>query len=141
MAETDWPVFLYEKLSTFSPLLSLLPQPQPDKSIFGAGVLESAPDKKPFIVIHIDSEVPNPSFPGHSLTRATIYAHGEQGDYMVQADLLRQVRAALAPNATGTAHAQGLCRWAGNSGDLSDEIMRTLVRTSTFELYGRDGQL
>jgi len=141
MADTKWPDFLFAKLSSFGPLLSLLPQPHPEQSIYGAGKLESAPALKPFLVINTDSEVPNPSFPGHSLTRVTVYAHGEQGDYTVQADVLRQVRAALAPNATGTAHPEGLCRWAGNSGDLSDEIMRTLVRTSTFELYGRDGQL
>lgn len=139
MSDVDWRVWLYETISNDDALLALVPA----DNIYGGGSLLAPPETKPFLVIRLEPEDPGP-FPGVSRQRASLWAHDEPGDYMRIGSVLRACRAALVGsgatvgqvvNAAGAVAAS----WQGDSGDLADPDYGTILRTSSYDLMGRDG--
>jgi len=136
MSDAAWDVFLYQKLTNTGVLVDLVGGID---NIYGPGRLEGPPDTKPFIVIRQEAEVPA-SIPSRSVSNWSVYAHDDPGDYMRIGDALRAVRAALAPDAQGLGqHPGGICRWAGDSANLSDEVNRTICRYGSYQFIGKDG--
>lgn len=133
-----WRPWIYQTLISDIALAALLPQ----SSIFGAGSIKSPPKVRPFLVIKMDPEIPGP-FPGVGRGGATLWAHDEPGDYMRLDSLLSAARAALgcAEMPLGQVAQVGAIgiRWQGDSQDLSDSDFGTIVKTSTYELLGEDG--
>jgi hypothetical protein len=137
MAATDWGVFLYQTLKDLGPLLAVV---QDEANIYGPGRLSGSPEVKPFVVIRKETEVPA-TIPGRSISTWSVYAHDDPGDYMRTEAALRAVRAALAPEEDGSGQhvGAGVCRWAGDSPGLSDEVLGTIYIYSTYQFFGRDG--
>lgn len=138
MSSVDWRVWAYDQLSVDDALLALLPA----ESMFGAGSIEKPPSKKPFLVIQLGEEVPGP-FKAVSRQRLTLYGHDEPGDYMRLGAILRACRSALvgADAQVGAVLAVGgvAVSWQGDSGDLADTDYGTILRTSSYDLHGKDG--
>jgi hypothetical protein len=138
----DWPVWMRVVLKNDPAVLDILPAGE--NGIYAAGSLKGPPDKKPFLVVHTDSDARGP-FPGMGLTLMSIHAHDEPGSYNRVRLLLHRARQALAGAALeqavkGTgAEAGGFCRWLNDSADLADEGFKTIVRTSQYQLTGADG--
>lgn len=137
MADTDWRVWLFDRLRLNAPLTTLLPA----VNMFGAGSLTVAPEVKPFMVIRLEPEQPGP-YPGSNRARATLWVHDEPGDYMRIDAVLKAAKTALV-GAAQVAPAAGVgaiaCAWRGNSSDLSDPDYKTIMRNSTYDLIGKDG--
>lgn len=139
MSVVDWRVWLRERLLAHSPFTDLIPE----ESLFAAGSLVAAPNKKPFLVIRLEPESPGP-FEGVSLQRSSLWCHDEPGNYMGIGAVLDAAKVAIVGSGARVAQVVGVAggvaaQWQGNSGDLADPIYGTILRTSTFDLHGRDG--
>lgn len=136
MADTAWDVYLYQTLSTDGPLLDIVGGVE---NVYGPGALEGPPATKPFVVLRQETEIPA-SIPGRSVSNWSVYVHDDPGDYMRIGAALAAVRAALAPDVQGLGqHPGGVCRWAGDSANLSDEVNHTIVRYGSYQFMGKDG--
>lgn len=137
----NWRTWLYENVTGNAPLLTLLPQPNPEASIHGAGSLQAPPVNRPFLVIKMEPTVPGP-FPGAYRGRVAFWAHDEPGDYLRLDSLLSAVRQGLgcAGGVVGQVVQVGAVgvRWQGDSADLSDPDFGTILRTSTYDLLGKE---
>jgi hypothetical protein len=140
MSDVDWRIWIWDRLRNSQALLDLLPD---EFSIYGAGSLTVAPDDKPFIVIHIGDEFYQ--MPGISRTIAYIFAHDEPGNYLLIDSTLLTVRnvlcgmgetvGAVYPPPSGGI----VAKWNGDGPDQSDQALQTVMRRSTYELLGRNG--
>lgn len=138
----DWPLWMRIKLKDDPSLLAWLPAGA--DGIYGAGALEGPPGKKPFIIIHTDDDARGP-FPGMGISRLSVHVHDQPGTYSRIRTILHLCRTILCGQWTegqcigSGAEAGGLIRWINDSADLADEGFKTIVRTSQYELRGRDG--
>jgi len=139
MSSVDWRIWLFDRLRENTGVTELVPV----ESMYGAGSLEASPADKPFVVIHVGSEVTE--IPGISRTMATVWAHDEVGNYLTIDDLLQRVRNTLCGNGetTGQVLTSGgiAARWVGDGPDQSDPVLGTLMRSSTYRLLGRNGNV
>lgn len=137
MSQTDWRVWVGQKLANDVALIALIPA----ALHFPAGSLEGAPDTKPFMVIRFESEVPG-QFEGICKNRATLFIHDEPGSYTGIDDVLKAAKVALvgADARVGQAVTEGgvAVQWQGNSGDLADPTYGTILRTASYDLHGKD---
>lgn len=135
MSDMDWRIWLYDRLSLATPVTDLVPE----TSIYGAGSMDETPSEKPFLVVQVGQEFY--SFPGKTETLATIWAHDSVGNYLLIDSILDVVRDALCgPNQTiGQVSPNGICKWASTSPDQADQGFGTLMKHSTYQLFGRNG--
>lgn len=136
MAATDWGVYLYQLLKNDGDFISAIDGVD---NLYGPGRLQGSPATKPFATLRRETEVPA-TIPGRSVSTWAVYVHDDAGDYMRTEAALRAARAALAPEEDGLGqHPGGMCRWAGDSPGLSDEVLGTIYIYSTYQFFGRDG--
>jgi hypothetical protein len=140
MSDVDWRVWTFDKLANDAALIALLSSAD---NIFGGGSLLAPPETKPFLVIRLDPEVRGP-FIGVSRQRVTLWAHDEPGDYMALDSVLRACRAALVGSGATVGQVTGTpggvaVSWQGDSGDLADPDYGTILRTSSYDFQGKDG--
>lgn len=127
----NWRAWLYEVLTTDATVAALVP-PQ---RVHAAGSLEAREEVKPFIVIRLGfnaSELNDGDEPHVTAQDAAIWVHDEPGSYKLIDAILWAVRNAL----VGQVPSAIACTWQGDSGELSDPDQGTIVRNSTYRLFG-----
>lgn len=139
MADATWREWVYQKLIADVGVTAIVPV----ASIYGGGSVTAPPANKPFIVIRQGTEVRGP-YPGISATTVSVWVHDEPGDYLRIGQALKAIRAALVGAGGHTAATPGAtggvaCRWAGESDDLADDFLKTIVRNASYSLNGKDG--
>lgn len=127
----NWRVWMKETLDAAG--LTGIPPAQ----ITAAGSLEATPPvaQRPFIVIRVGPKLRGP-FPGVHVHNAAIWVHDEPGDYGRIDTALEEIRAAIegsVPEADGVA-----ARWLGDSQELADDLLGTILRNTTYQLNGKD---
>lgn len=130
----NWRVWAFNKLKAYLGLTALVPI----GSMYGAGALTGTPGNKPFIVVSIGleaAELRDDAKPVSSSQYLTVYAHDEPGDYLRIDSVLIQVRQALEGVVPDS---MGMCAiWQGQSQDLGDDLLGTIMRSAEFRLIGR----
>lgn len=109
-------------------------------TVFAAGALTGSPpsDQRPFIVINVGSDYPelnDGDAPAWSKRTASIWVHDDPGSYDRIDDIIPAIRAALVgqvaqPDAIAIT-------WDGDSDQLADDMMGTIVRNTNYQLIGR----
>ncbi len=128
----NWRAWIYDKLTADAAVLALVPAPR----IQAAGSLEARENVKPFIVIRLGSEAPelnDGDAPHITAQDATVWVHDEPGSYKRIDTIIKAVRNVL----VGQVPTAVAAIWQGDSGELSDPEQGTIVRNSTYRLYGR----
>ena len=126
----NWRKWILDNLVASTDLTDLIPADR----IYGGGSVASAKSEKPFIVITLSDEVPTVADAVQFV--GSIWIHDEPGDYGLIGDCLKLVRDALPYQVTETG---GLvCSWLGNSGDLANDLYKTITRNAQFNLLGRE---
>jgi hypothetical protein len=127
----NWRTWLKETLSEDTQLTELVPA----DSIIGAGGLEGVPTP-PFIVINLgpqDVVFNEADMPEITEYTASIWAHDRPGSYDFIDSVLFEIQIAL----VGQVADEGICRWQGDSGELADDVLKTITRNSNYLLIGR----
>lgn len=123
---------LYTAVTTSSPLTTLVPV----ERIVARDALEERLET-PFIIFAMLEELPRLG-PVRS-QQVDFWVHGEPGDYTEVDKVIAQLEATVP--AILQAEGQGwrimTAEWVGNGSDLSDDELRTSVRTGSFQLVGR----
>ena len=128
----NWRSWLYTRITTDVGVLALLPV----GSVFAAGSMEGREDTRPFVVVRLGSntaELNDADEPYVTNQEAAIWVHDEPGSYKRIDDTLAALRAALA----GQVNEAIAAIWQGDSPELSDPDQGTIVRYSSYRLYGR----
>jgi hypothetical protein len=131
-----WRTYAAEQLRQYAPLTAQIPTRQ----MLAAGSMTARPESVPFLIIEIGSVYTGP-FPGVSEQDLYIHVHDEPGDFMRIDEMLRLVRLAMMSGSdlqTNSARIAGgiACSWANDSRDLSDDMYRTIYKTSSYTLRG-----
>ena len=128
----NWRAWLHTRITTDVGILALLPA----TSIFAAGSMEGREATRPFAVVRLGgnlSELNDADKPYAISQDAVVWVHDEPGSYKRIDAILELVRAALAGQVTEAIAAI----WQGDSPELSDPEQGTIVRYSSYRLYGR----
>jgi hypothetical protein len=128
----NWRAWMYDKLTADAAVLALVPA----QRIQAAGSLEARENVKPFIIFRLGSnvsELNDADAPHVTAQDAAVWVHDEPGSYKRIDTILEAVRAAL----VGQVPTAIAATWQGDSGELSDPEQGTIVRNSTYRLYGR----
>lgn len=132
----DWRTWAYDRLRLDATILADVPA----GSIYGGGSLTGAPSSRPFIIISFGTNLPeinDADVPVATSQRATIYVHDTPGDYLRIGRILRNVRTVLAGNVTGMSSGGILGTWEGDSGDLADDLFKTIMRFGEYRFAGK----
>ncbi|MGI0002439.1 MAG: hypothetical protein ACRD42_05105 [Nitrososphaeraceae archaeon] len=136
MSDIDWRIWIYDKLRNYTAFIDLVPEAR----IFGAGSLVGVPEK-PFVVIHVGNEFREG--PGLSRTTGTIWAHDDTGNFLLIDSILSEVRNALCGMGESIGWVTGpggiACQWDNDGPDQSDQGYGTLMRSTQYQLLGRNG--
>lgn len=132
----DWRTWAFNRLRNRAQLTAILTSGEAD--IYGAGSLTGAPADKPFIVLGFGIETPELRDDVKSVSTSqymTVFVHDEPGDYLRIGQILEEVKLAL----EGVVPDPGaFCAiWQGNSGDLGDDQLGTIMRNAEFRLVER----
>ncbi len=128
----DWRSWVYRELTSDPALL-----PPLLAGIYGAGSLNAPPKVKPFLVIKFDGDT-HGAIRAVEVTRLTLWAHDDPGDYLRIGDVLSAAKLALCGDGERVAVPGAIaCVWRGNSGDLSDPDYGTIVRNSSYDLVAK----
>lgn len=128
----NWRAWIYDRLSTDAAVLALVPA----QRIQAAGSLEARENVKPFIVFRLGADAPelnDADAPYVTGQDAAVWVHDEPGSYKRIDTIIQAVRTAL----VGQVPTAIAATWQGDSGELSDPDQGTIVRNSTYRLYGR----
>lgn len=138
MSDIPWRVWVRDTLVASATFTDRLPA----ESFFAGGSLEGPPDNRPFAVLRMEPEGRGP-FKGISVARGSLWVHDEPGTYLTIDQILQVSRDILcgegAIEGQRIAANGGIIVWRGFSGDLANTDYGTILRTSTFDLYGKDG--
>lgn len=139
MSNIDWRIFLWDRLRNNTALTEIVPE----TSMYGAGSLVGPPEEKPFLVIHLGDEF---RLPGVSRSLAYVWAHDEAGTYLqidTVLDLVRDVLCGPGKTVGNVPRENGAggiaVQWDGNGPDQADDALGTLMRRSTYQLMGVNG--
>jgi len=126
----DWRTWIYEQV------LALVGDKVGDR-VFQTLNEDETPDEKPFIVLRFGGDSPgivNTSEGAEALT-AVVWVHDNPGSYLGIDAILSELREEM----TGPVTEPGgiFSRWLGDSPDLADDMRKTIVRNSTYQLMGR----
>jgi hypothetical protein len=102
-----------------------------EEDIFQSMSVEEIPDKdhRPFLVLVFEND--NPSLGGNvSQQRFTAWCHDVPGSYLLIDEVLANLREAFVGQVSEDK--AFCCEWQGDSGDLEDPAMKTIVRTSSY---------
>lgn len=95
--------------------------------------MEAVPQTTPYMVLKLgDDSAPSKSLQYQELT---VWVHDTPGSYQRIGEILEEVRLALVNN-RATSNGMIIADWQGHSGDLADDAMGTIVRTSSYRLVG-----
>lgn len=133
----DWRTWAYDRLRLDATILADVPE----DSIYGPGSLTGSPGKRPFIILYFGAETPelnDGDAPVATSQRGTIQVHDDPGDFLRIARILSNIRTLLAGNVTGM-NGGIMALWEGDSGDLSDDLFKTIVRYGEYRFVGKVG--
>lgn len=107
-------------------------------AVHAAGSLTGSPKVRPFIVINVGQDVPelnDGDAPAWSKRSASIWVHDDPGSYDRIDDIIVAIRTAL----VGQVAQPGAIAitWDGDSDQLADDMMGTIVRNTNYQLVGR----
>lgn len=127
----NWRTWVYDQLTSEPALTGKVPK----KSVYSTLSLDKPPEKKPFIVLVFGNE--NPELKGTvSQQTLAVWVHDEGASYLRIDEILSIVRGILMKPQVKEPGAF-MCEWEGDSGDLSDDAMRTILRTSSYRVTTR----
>lgn len=126
----NWRQWVFETLRDAPGTSALIPEEQ----LIAAFSLENIPTVKPFAVIVFGDETP--SLKIASQQRFTLWVHDEPGSYFDIDTYLAAAREILVGQVSLVAGAF-CCEWEGDSQDLEDDAMKTIVRTSSYVVTTR----
>lgn len=132
----DWRTWAFQQLTTDPAILADVPE----ASIYASSSLTGAPSERPFIVVAFGTETPelhDGDVPSATSKRATIYVHDTPGDYLRIERVLANVRNLFAGSISNMTGGGIMAMWEGESGDLADELFRTILRYGEYRFVGR----
>lgn len=129
----NWRAWLYTRLTNNAALTALVPADR----IHAAGSLEWREAARPFIVVRLgvdNPELNEADAPHVTAQDAAVWVHDDPGSYKRIDEILTAVRHAVAGQVTETGGIA--CMWQGDSAELSDPDQGTIVRNTTYRLFG-----
>lgn len=131
----DWRQWLFDQLT------AALVTPEIVDAVYAAGAVPANPSARPFIVIALGEETSDlqDGFQTAASSQAsTLWIHDNPGSYGRIDRILKLVRSVIA----GQVSEEGAiaCVWQGDSGELSDDVYNTIVRTGSYRLVGTGGE-
>lgn len=132
----DWRTWAYQRIVADVNILADVPE----DSIYAASALDGAPANRPFIIVAFGSVSPelyDADAPVAVSKRGTVYVHDNPGDYLRIERVLENVRKLFAGTTDGMADGGIMALWEGESGDLADELFRTIMRYGELRFVGK----
>lgn len=127
----DWRGWAYNALTFSTDITDTIPVDR----IYGSGAVEVVPNTKPFMVIRMETQVPelnDGDEPEITSMNMSLWVHDEPGSYVTIDAVLAAARAIL----VGTVPSALACMWQGDTGDLADDTYKTITRSSSYRLIG-----
>lgn len=132
----DWRTWVYQRLINDVDITADVPAEQ----IFTGASLTGVPAARPFIVVTFGTnlaELHDGDMPSATSQRGVIQAHDDPGDYLRIDRILKNVRTLLAGATAGKNGGGIMGMWEGDSGDLSDDLFKTILRQGEYRFVGK----
>jgi hypothetical protein len=123
--------WLYQTLTNTVPLAA-----QVADRIYGAGSMETATRDKPYIVIRLEPSLPTLKEGIVDQQDVSVWVHDEPGSYVRITELLGIIRTALT-STDRKVNGFIACQWQGDSADLADDLLGTIVRNGSYRLMSK----